>query len=138
MPAYSFQKRFIEPILAGLGEPVQAYPKTQTIRAVGKRRHARPGEVVQLYTAMRTKQCRKLGEARCKAVADIRIFVERGVIQLPSGQIEGAAVEAFARRDGFASWADMQQFWRDEHGDIVKDRDTAFVGLLIQWERIAV
>ncbi|MEJ0016825.1 MAG: ASCH domain-containing protein [Acetobacteraceae bacterium] len=46
MVAYSFKRDFAAPILAGI--------KRQTIRA-DRRRHARPGEVLQLYTGMRTK-----------------------------------------------------------------------------------
>lgn len=45
MVAYSFQKRFVEPIRSGR--------KRQTIRA-DRKRHARPGEVLQLYSGMRT------------------------------------------------------------------------------------
>lgn len=139
MVAYSFKKQFIGPILSGLGENPQALwgqypPKRQTIRSIGRKRHARPGETIQLYTAMRTKQCRKLGEALCKSVSDIRIFVHREAIRLPCSQIEGGALDAFARADGFADWPEMKQFWIDEHGELVKLGP--FVGVLIQWEPV--
>jgi hypothetical protein len=84
MVAYSFKKQFIAPILSGVfgvaaGLPLPPgenyFPKRQTIRAIGKRRHARPGEMIQLYTAMRTKQCRKLGEARCVSVQTVKLFI---------------------------------------------------------------
>jgi hypothetical protein len=52
MPAYNFQKQFA-PL-------VQSGEKRQTIRTLGKRSHAQPGNKLQLYTGMRTKQCRKL------------------------------------------------------------------------------
>ena len=52
MVAYSFKKQFGPPILAGT--------KAQTIRA-DRKRHVRSGELVQLYTGMRTRQCRRLG-----------------------------------------------------------------------------
>lgn len=52
MPAYNFQKQFAPLVESG--------QKRQTIRAIGKRRHARPGESLQLYTGQRTKACRKL------------------------------------------------------------------------------
>lgn len=71
MVAYSFKKQFIRPILIGLGAPLspdefavgmdefgnvsRPVGKRQTIRALGKRRHARPGELVSLYFGMRTK-----------------------------------------------------------------------------------
>lgn len=56
MVAYSFKRRFAEPILAGA--------KRQTIRA-DRRRHARPGEELQLYTGMRTKSCRLIARRTC-------------------------------------------------------------------------
>ena len=63
MSAYSFKRRFVNPIRVGLClDPIfqigkhevsemeaPIRPKRQTIRAEGKRRHARPGEIVQLY-----------------------------------------------------------------------------------------
>ena len=52
MPAYTFQSRFAPLVASG--------EKRQTIRAIGKRRHAAVGDRIQLYTGMRTKACRKL------------------------------------------------------------------------------
>lgn len=74
MVAYSFKKRFVDPIRVGLSSVSLSFdcqPKRQTIRSIGKRRHARPGETLQLYTAMRTKQCRKIGDARCMGVEGV-------------------------------------------------------------------
>ncbi len=53
MVAYSFDRRFVPAIVSGA--------KRQTIRA-HRARHARPGETLQLYTGMRTRQCRKIVE----------------------------------------------------------------------------
>ena len=50
MVAYSFNSRFEVAIREGW--------KTQTIRA-GRKRHARPGEMLQLFCGMRTAHCRK-------------------------------------------------------------------------------
>jgi hypothetical protein len=61
MVAYSFQPMFELPIVLGT--------KRQTIRAAGKRRHARAGDTLQLYLGMRTPRCRLLATASC---ADIR------------------------------------------------------------------
>jgi uncharacterized protein YqfB (UPF0267 family) len=70
MVAYSFKARFVEPILAGT--------KTQTIRA-DRKRHARPGEDLQLYTAMRTKQCKLIRVARCTQIVSVMLsFVGHG------------------------------------------------------------
>ena len=142
MVAYSFKKQFIEPIMAGLGVEIDApevQPKRQTIRAIGKRRHARPGEVIQLYTAMRTKQCRKLGEARCVSVGGVLLkwseWPSFCTFNIRDGRRVGALVpipdmEAFARADGFGDFAQMRKFWADEHGG------ATFEGLLIKWEAV--
>jgi uncharacterized protein YqfB (UPF0267 family) len=62
--AYSFQQRFAPPILSGT--------KQQTIRA-DRKRHARPGEEMQLYTGMRTKQCELICRTTCISVVPITI-----------------------------------------------------------------
>ena len=142
MVAYSFKRRFVSPIRVGLGLPVEIDisktvipppPKLQTIRAIGRRRHARPGETVQLYCAMRTKQCFKIGDAQCTRVTPINILVEEhciGVQPLDRGLLflDG---DKFAQRDGFDDQHDMQRFWLKEHGIGV------FCGILIEWEPIA-
>ena len=127
MVAYSFKKQFGPPILAGT--------KAQTIRAerAGRSRHARPGEMVQLYTGMRTRQCRKLGEARCLKVLPINIDIPSDVIR--AGTIWNRMpcdLDAFARQDGFSDWAEMRLFWRTEHPGI-----DLFVGVFIRWQALA-
>lgn len=68
MVAYSFQKRFVPKILAGL-EPGPWLPgmKRHTMRQprLGRSRHARPGDTIQLYMGMRTKHCRQIARVRC-------------------------------------------------------------------------
>lgn len=120
MVAYSFKKRFAELIVTGA--------KRQTIRAPRKR-HARVGEDLQLYTAMRTKQCRLLALAKCTHVLPIRIDLAAGVISLPT-QIYNCPVsrDLFAVSDGFADFEDMRAFWNAEHPDAPR-----FEGVLIRW-----
>lgn len=125
MVAYSFQEQFVQPILEGT--------KVQTIRANGKRRHARPGERLQLFTGMRTKHCKKIiDDPVCSAVFDIRIVVGRSAIKaitldaMPSMPM--GLFDAFAKRDGFADVAAMHDFWRKTHGVGV------FRGKLIRWD----
>lgn len=143
MVAYSFNKRFIDPIRVGLSRVSLSFdcpPKRQTIRAIGKRRHARPGETLQLYHGMRTRQCVKIGDARCVNVVGIRIHVNGGRVVIAPGTREEnvfdktVQLDAFAQRDGFADWPDMQAFWREEHGDL--SRLGPFVGVLILWDQI--
>lgn len=151
MVAYSFKKRFVEPIAVGIGIPVlncinvartDIHPKRQTIRAFGKRRHARVGDTVQLYTAMRTKQCRKIGIARCVGFEGVLLkwsewpsFCTFDIVEMEPGgwRRKGPtrpikSMEAFARDDGFASFEDMRAFWKAEHGL------ETFEGALIKWE----
>lgn len=145
MPAYSFKARFVAPICVGLGidilrvrglvipAGVEIKPKRQTIRAHGKRRHARPGETVQLYRGMRTKQCFKIGDARCIDVSNVIIWVTADAIAIERSKLLLGAREMaeFAQQDGFAGPADMAAFWREEHPGIEK-----FEGVLIKWEPI--
>jgi hypothetical protein len=150
MVAYSFKRRFVDPIKCGLGLPLDeigalVLPKQQTIRAIGKRRHARPGETLQLYQGMRTKQCFKIGEARCASVEGVMLkwsewpaFMTYDVAEREPGVWRRIGnirpiidMEAFARADGFGCFDDMQRFWTEEHGP------ETFEGKLIRWEPLA-
>lgn len=148
MVAYSFKQRFVAPIRIGLDLPIEPLiglavaagteirPKRQTIRAIGKRRHTRPGETLQLYTAMRTKQCKKIGEARCTEVIPIVINVKEHSMPVRlDGKHIGVftglfGLREFAQMDGFESAEDMHAFWKAEHGL------GEFSGVLIKWEPI--
>lgn len=134
MVAYSFKKQFTAPILAGT--------KAQTMRA-DRKRHARPGELVQLFTGMRTKHCRRLGEALCLEVAPVRIELPRArrvpevMIFTPDGDLARhvltpSALLAFARADGFRDFDELHAFWAEEHPGV----DT-FHGVLIRWQPFA-
>lgn len=124
MVAYSFKARFAEPIITG--------DKRQTIRAY-RRRHARPGEELQLYTGMRTRQCRLIGHAICTDVQPVLIDVRCGAVYFPRSTDhirDEAELNAFAVRDGFEDWEQMQAFWRKEHEGVA-----AFEGVLISWHQ---
>lgn len=136
MVAYSFKKRFVDPIRVGLSSVSLSFdcpPKRQTIRAIGKRRHARPGETLQLYTGMRTRQCEKIGDARCISVERIVIKVPRDDAWLAVKMGDAPSFEAgddFAIADGFQNINDMWLFWFDAHGP------GNFEGVLIKWEAL--
>jgi len=119
MVAYSFKRRFADPILAGT--------KQQTIRA-DRRRHARPGEELQLYCGMRTKQCRLIARKTCLYVERVKLSFFNGgeVITDSLGRL--VDLDAFARSDGFEDWDEMHDFWRTEHDD-----PETFQGVLISW-----
>jgi hypothetical protein len=128
MVAYSFAPRFIEPIRQGF--------KTQTIRAKGLRRHARPGELLQLYSGMRTAHClRIIPDTPCLAIMEVLIQFRPGMIDwITADGIRVRDLDAFAIRDGFADAVDMWSFWRDHHALALQ---TGFNGNLIEWARPA-
>lgn len=141
MVAYSFHPQFVDPISAGL-EPGPWVPgmKRQTIRG-DRRRHARPGEIVQLYTGMRTRQCRLIGTATCTAVLPITLYLyppdEGGLVSVrdPGGLYvlhTAGQLDWFARCDGFAGWVAMVGWWRTAHPDV-----SAFLGTVITWEPLS-
>jgi hypothetical protein len=125
MVAYSFDKRFAPVIIAGA--------KQQTIRA-RRKRHARPGEALQLYTGMRTRQCVKIiVDPVCESASSISIWFS-DVPEENSLIIDGVDYDGdlndFARADGFANWPEMRAFWERHHDTVY------FEGVLIRW-RIA-
>lgn len=138
MVAYSFKKRFVEPI--------GAKTKTQTIRLPRKgeykvRRggHALPGEALQLYCGMRTQHCFLIGRAVCMRVIRLTIDLPHSWVDLyedpgkkprrlncwDKAEVE---LDGFARSDGFETWAAMWDFWEATHGS-----DYLFDGFLIEW-----
>lgn len=119
MVAYSFKPRFAAPILAGT--------KDQTLRAPrADLRHARVGQALQLYQGMRTKDCRLILRTVCSERRSVvlrwrpRIEFLIDGMPLPAGDYD-----SFARRDGFASVAEMAAFW-DGRGE-------TFRGEIIRW-----
>ena len=123
MVAYSFRARFRAPILAGT--------QCQTIRA-DRTRQARPGEQVQLYTGMRTRQCRIIGRAVCTISSPVTIGVADGWVDDGCGRMtDPYFLDAFAHLDGFVGWTAMATFWQREHPDVA-----LFSGVLIRWREL--
>lgn len=145
MVAYSFRKMFVPQLEQGL--------KNHTVRA-DRKRHARPGEAVQIYYAMRTKQCRKLRDPDpvCTKVAVIEIEVTKdkenpiSAIAIDGRILDDMEMNAFAISDGFGldyhqvpsdGWSPdetaltlMGKFWLDEYGP------KTFTGCVIYWSGI--
>lgn len=139
MVAYSFEKRFVGHVQAGL-EPGPWCPgmKRHTLRKprLGRQGHARPEQPVHLYTAMRTKHCRMIGKAVARVqipvlllwngkrlglmrnagaaprsrVAHLAPAVQQ-LLDEPTITLKGKAMDAFARTDGFADAAEMAAFF---------------------------
>lgn len=140
MVAYSFKRRFVTPIRLGLSVDYErggVHPKRQTIRA-RRKRHAHEGDEIQLYCGMRTKGCFLIGRARCVETQAISIHfrgrrrsdwlrcARLGKVDRPR------SLDEFARSDGFADWAEMRAFWREEHPGV-----DDFEGVIIFWEPLS-
>lgn len=132
MVAYSFCKRFVAPILRGLHpEDGVADMKMQTIRT-DRKRHARPGEELQLYCGMRTKSCFLIGRATCTDIRKVTIDFPRDRINVDYiSMTTTGQLNAFSQCDGFVNWDDMRKFWREEHPGVDQ-----FAGVLIMWRPI--
>lgn len=129
MPAFNFKREFVEAIRDG--------EKRQTIRADRKdgRPHAKVGDSIKLYTGMRTKSCELIGESTVTRVARVRI---EGTCMYVNGRILPNHIysrdceqtdDEFAQADGFQSFMDMADWFRDIHS-------LPFEGTLIEWERL--
>lgn len=141
MVAYGFKRFFAPQIVAGI--------KRQTVRA-DRRRHARPGEHVQLYQAMRTRHCRKLVDPDPVCTDTLPIVIETSslldcviaAIEIDGRRLHRDEIEAFARADGFApehinhlatgmhgktARENMGAFWLANHPA------SLFEGVLIKW-----
>lgn len=125
MPAYSFQERFVPFILA--------------LRK-GRSRHALPGDKLYLYYGLRTKWCRKIGEAICCRTERITINIDKIVLEDPPRCIYQSltARNVFAWADGFrpqrstaddpaGAWELMLRYWQQTH-------ELPFEGVIIYWK----
>lgn len=128
MVAYSFKKGFIEPIQSGR--------KQQTVRHQGGKRHARPGEPIQIYTGMRTKACRKIisPDPICTRVDEIRIDVEgmaKGdldeCVKINGIPLSNEELCSFCLADGFDNVTAFVRFWGITHGC------KPFEGVIVHW-----
>ena len=108
MVAYSFMKRFAEKVESGI--------KPHTIRDNHwNGRHAKAGDKLQLYTGMRTRQCRKLLDALCLGVWEIDIRDSNVRILNLTGwaKLSPAEVESLAIGDGFDSVDEFFEYFKE-------------------------
>lgn len=107
--------------------------KRQTVRRSAR---CKPGDRLQLYTGMRTKACRKLGEAICEAVFPVVITEEGARFPHPEyGSVirycetdgrRALMSERFAQADGFGCWRACRAFFELNYG-------LPFEGQVIVW-----
>ena len=119
---------FIDKILSG--------EKRQTIRrASPKWANVKAGDKLTLYTGLRTKQCRKLGEAVVESITPIEINTRRcpkttdalfGRICVEGIQLKASEAIKLAEADGFDEGIGFLGFFHDHYGE-------HFVGNIIKW-----
>ena len=127
MSAYNFQKQFIQAIRSG--------KKRSTIRKRRKNGYLpRVGDVISLYTGMRTKQCELIKRVPVNNVRSININIDTGssndikfveVIVGPD-RLSSAEVYRLAVSDGFKDVEEFCKFFRDKYG-------TSVSAHLIEW-----
>lgn len=126
MPAINFKEQFVPQILSG--------KKRFTVRKHRKNK-IKPDQQLYLYTGMRTKKCRKIGEAIVYAVKEVKIdeegiYVKRFVSfdnQVLFQKLSGYLLIDFLEQDGFASQYDCINFFKKQYG-------LPFEGELISWQ----
>ena len=106
--------------------------KRQTIRAPRKDgKVANVGDTLKIYTGLRTKKCRKLGEATC--LQSSRVMVNRVAIFVFADDGQSARqyfreeADEFARDDGFKDFAELRAWLDKTHGQ------GQFRGQLYRW-----
>ena len=115
MPALNFKKQFAPMVESG--------QKCTTIRAYRKR-HFRAGDDLYFYTGMRTRYCRKLGQANCLSVFNIEI---KGRIWINGEMLQNDEADKLAISDGFASSGELIRWFEDTY-------TIPFRGQLIKWD----
>lgn len=128
MTAYNFKAQFATDVKSG--------KKLQTIRKVGKRKPPKAGSELQLYTGMRTKNCRLLARAVCTSVRPVQIDTRLMLVLLYAGdqcpplKIDGQWLVDLAKADGFASVEEFFLFFESQCHP--HDQGVLF-GHLISW-----
>jgi hypothetical protein len=129
MVAISFKSEFVDLIDGG--------EKTRTIRGIRKAGNPEPGNVLQLYTGLRTANCEKIRDVTCTRVRPV--IIDHMGIRLAGRQLYAGDAPAyqggpdpesydgdFARADGFDNFVSMLEFFEKQYG-------LPFEGQLIEW-----
>ena len=111
MPALNFQKQFVPMIEDG--------SKYHTIRRKRKKNPIKVGDVLYLYTGMRTKQCRLIKDVHCSSVVPVVIYPKLGRVVLDGKMLALDDVLWFAVRDGFANQMDFFKFFERYSTDVL-------------------
>jgi hypothetical protein len=123
MVAINFKSEFAEDVEFGV--------KRQTIRAKAR---CKPGDKLQLYTGMRTSQCRLLTEGVCKSVTPVKICATEmylnGKLLIPGDALQDEYEDRnndFAKKNGFRGFTEMAAWFQRTYGSL------PFEGCVICW-----
>lgn len=130
MVALNFKPEFVVAIDGG--------EKRRTIRRVRKSGNPEPGNLLQLFTGMRTSACEKIREVTCTRVRPVTIdymgikldgrLLFAGDAPAYQGGPDPEGYDGdFARADGFDSFTSMMEFFENQYG-------LPFEGQLIEWK----
>ncbi len=134
MPLLGFKSRFAQAVDNGVARverrPVphgRVSSKRQTIRA--RRRDGRDpkvGDTLYLYTGLRTRNVRKLGEVPCRRVKRVQIDRRGTRVRVDGLALNAEGVRRLSRADGFRDAEQFLDFLEALHG-------FPFDGWLIRW-----
>jgi hypothetical protein len=133
VPLLGFKARFADAVENGVAAATRrplphpgTRPKRQTIRACrSDGRDPRAGDMLHLYTGLRTRHVRKLGTVPCRRAVRIRIGVRAG-ITVDGVRLAPAAIRRLAQADGFRDAQSFHAVFESLHG-------LPFDGWLIGW-----
>jgi hypothetical protein len=105
MPQLGFKKQLAPKVLSG--------EKPFTLRNLRlDRRDPKTGDMLYMFTGLRTKECQKFGEKLCRFAVNIKLSFN--LVQIPNlRQInDPAKLELFSRFDGFDNYETFKKFHR--------------------------
>lgn len=115
MVLYGFKQQFAAKVEDG--------SKPHTIRNLRKNGHAKPGDLLQLYSGLRTKDCRKLldPDPVCWETFPIWIEAQNMAVLLGDRQdwLSDGEIEALAIADGFDSVKEFFDFFPADNEKIL-------------------
>lgn len=145
-----FQKQFVADVLSG--------KKKQTMRDLRKRPF-RPGDDLQMYHGLRTKQCQKLGDSVCTVTKEIvvrsmestvnkgswpmwksSIYTNHNYLNDNNLNLKLCLYDAFARADGFRDFNNMCDWIFKTHPKCRHDEGKGFTWepQLIKWNDLTI
>ena len=102
MPAYNFQRQFVDKVRSGV--------KEQTIRR-RRKNPTKAGDLLYLYTGMRTKQCELIGKYLCVGVRRVQINMRPPQVWVNGLRLADEYLAKFVTWDGFDNAEEFFKFF---------------------------